>query len=372
MFMAIHNFPSSTRAVQRALLVLALCIVGLGLLPVKTAQAAATRCFAETGFCVSGPILDYWERNGGLPVFGYPISDQHTETVEGTWTGPVQWFERDRLEDHSREGQGVLAGRLGARWLDLQGKPWQTFPGAPGPGDPNQCRFFSETGHILCGRFRTYWERNGGLARFGYPITEVFNETVEGRSYAVQYFERRRMEYHPEHAGTPHEVLLGLLGRDVRKRGETAWFFSPAPKYAPLAPSTTREGAAQRFERGFMLWTREPDQFWIFVDNGPFYVVNAPYTFQPGAAVPTKPPAGRFAPSSGFGRLWRGEIAVTGPGPLSEPVHKLLGWAVEPEHPYTTGYQCHGGAHYSEQRCYFRGAANEIVWIGPPGWGRWP
>jgi hypothetical protein len=29
----------------------------------------------------------------------------------------------------------------------------------------------------------------------------------------VQYFERARFEYHPEFKGTPHEVLLGHLGR---------------------------------------------------------------------------------------------------------------------------------------------------------------
>jgi len=38
---------------------------------------------------------------------------------------------------------------------------------------------------------------------------------LEGREYTVQYFERRRMELHPERAGTPYEVQLGLLGRDI-------------------------------------------------------------------------------------------------------------------------------------------------------------
>jgi hypothetical protein len=38
-------------------------------------------------------------------------------------------------------------------------------------------------------------------------------ETVEGCTLEVQYFERRRMELHPELPGMP--VLLGLLGREV-------------------------------------------------------------------------------------------------------------------------------------------------------------
>jgi hypothetical protein len=32
------------------------------------------RCFPETGFCIAGPIRTYWERNGGLAVFGFPMA----------------------------------------------------------------------------------------------------------------------------------------------------------------------------------------------------------------------------------------------------------------------------------------------------------
>jgi hypothetical protein len=187
-------------------------LVLAALAPLPAAAQTAERCFAETGYCISGSIRAYWERNGGLAVFGYPISALRTETVEGSWTGPVQWFERDRLEDHSNEGRGVLAGRLGARFLELQGIDWQALPGdeAAAPG----CRFFRETQFNLCEPFLSYWERNGGLARFGYPIGRVRQETLEGREYSVQYFERRRMEVHPELPGGPG-VLLGLLGRAV-------------------------------------------------------------------------------------------------------------------------------------------------------------
>ena len=171
------------------------------------------RCFPETGYCISGTIRQYWERNGGLPVFGYPISSQKIDTVEGTWTGPVQWFERDRLEDHSADGQGVLAGRLGDRALQLQGINWQTLPGDTSA--MQGCRLFRETQFNLCEPFLSYWQANGGIARFGYPLTRARQETLDGRMYTVQYFERRRMELHPENAGTPYNILLGLLGRDV-------------------------------------------------------------------------------------------------------------------------------------------------------------
>lgn len=32
----------------------------------------------------------------------------------------------------------------------------------------------------------------------------------------MRYFERARFEYHPEHADTEHEVLLGQFGRAIQ------------------------------------------------------------------------------------------------------------------------------------------------------------
>jgi hypothetical protein len=84
------------------------------------------------------------------------------------------------------------------------------------PQDP-AVRYFPAVGHTLRGVFRAYWEQHGGLAQFGYPLTEEFQERspTDGKRYSVQYFERNRFEAHPENAGTPYEVLLGLLGRTV-------------------------------------------------------------------------------------------------------------------------------------------------------------
>ena len=74
-----------------------------------------------------------------------------------------------------------------------------------------QC--FAETNYCVQGRFLEYWRNHGGLPTNGYPISEEFEQRLEdGKTYTVQYFERVRMEYHPEHAGTPYEVLLGQFG----------------------------------------------------------------------------------------------------------------------------------------------------------------
>ncbi len=71
-----------------------------------------------------------------------------------------------------------------------------------------QAVFFSATNHTLHNQygFLNYWRANGQLLRFGYPITDVFEE--DGRP--VQYFERARFEYHADIG-----VLLGLLGREA-------------------------------------------------------------------------------------------------------------------------------------------------------------
>src|SRR5215217_3350596 len=255
--------------IVRRLMLALLAIMSLSLLfgADPTSAAPRQRRFSETGFCVSGPILTYWERGGGLAVFGYPISSLNTETVE-QWSGPVQWFQRDRLEDHGTSG--VLAGRLGARSLELQGRPWETLPRASSAAQG--CRLFPQTGHSLCGVFLNYWQGHGGLERFGYPIGEPMTETLSSGDTlwtgTIQYFERRRMEYHAENAGTPYEVLLGLLGRDARALDlalglcadvvgplrKTAQAYAGSFGCATSLPQINIPIAVQPFERGMMVW----------------------------------------------------------------------------------------------------------------------
>ncbi|MFO7171095.1 MAG: cytochrome c [Chloroflexota bacterium] len=75
--------------------------------------------------------------------------------------------------------------------------------------------FFAETGHSVGGQFLEYWQRNGGLERFGYPITEEYNgvSPIDGQVYRMQLFERARMELHPE-LPAGRQVLLALLGAE--------------------------------------------------------------------------------------------------------------------------------------------------------------
>jgi hypothetical protein len=234
------------------LFLLTLLALLAGLVPHTVANAqTGERCFPETGYCIAGPIRAYWERNGGLPVFGYPISEQRQENVEGR-NLQIQWFERDRLEDHGPAG--VLAGRLGDEWLLQTGRSWQQL--YPRQSPTPTCRFFAETGFNLCEPFLSYWQLNGGLARFGYPLTPTFDEVIDGRVYEVQYFERRRMEYHPEYRGTPSEVLLGLLGHAVygARGGSTACPALPASLRRVWERSAADLGCGEAFGDGGLAW----------------------------------------------------------------------------------------------------------------------
>lgn len=87
------------------------------------------------------------------------------------------------------------------------------------------------------GTFLDFWRANGGLAVFGYPITEARNEVNSdtGATYLTQYFERQRFELHPENAGTPYEVLLGRLGQIYLERKLTEGF-NPGDKGSPALP----------------------------------------------------------------------------------------------------------------------------------------
>ena len=75
--------------------------------------------FPETGHFMAPQFTDYWHSHGGLPVYGYPISEAFTET-SSTNGKPytVQYFERNRFEYHP-ENKGtqyeVLLGLLGVQ-----------------------------------------------------------------------------------------------------------------------------------------------------------------------------------------------------------------------------------------------------------------
>ncbi len=231
--------------VPRATWIVALLLGAVLNLPAGQAAAQGSPlCFTQPGItnCISGRFLQFWQQNGGLPAFGYPITPQAPEqTPEGTFT--VQYFERERfeLQPNNPAPYDVLLGRLGDQLLQRQGIDWTTLPRA----DPSAPNYFPETGHaISTPQFFQYWSSNGlkdptlspyqhSLALFGLPLTEAYMTTnSSGDNVLTQWFERARFEYHPTNP-PEFQVLLGLLGNE--------WRAAPPPP-PPPPPGTGPNG----------------------------------------------------------------------------------------------------------------------------------
>lgn len=202
--------------------------------------------FPETGKALRGEFRRFWEQNGGLPIFGLPISDEREEqTPEGRFV--VQYFERNRFELHPENPPEirVLLGRLGETGLRQRGVDWRS---APASSPQAGCEYFAVTGRNVCEPFLSYWRAHGlfdgqrspaerSLALFGLPLTEPQIETnLAGDTVLTQWFERARFEAHPG------GVLLGMLGSETGPR-------LPAPQVPPppicpdLPPATDIEPA---------------------------------------------------------------------------------------------------------------------------------
>ncbi len=92
---------------------------------------------------------------------------------------------------------------------------------------------FDETGFCIAGTVRAYWEEHGGLTVFGMPISPQYEEIIEGTPYQVQWFERTRLEVHPENE-PPYHVLLGRLGAEQVEAAIQNGTWSPPPQEEPM------------------------------------------------------------------------------------------------------------------------------------------
>lgn len=227
--------PKGIRGKWRVIRRWAIAVVLLALLApalhVPEQVAAARNSFVEqTGHNVSDPILRFYQRHGGLPILGYPLTEAYT--ANGL---TVQYFERARLEVHPDQPAGtqVEGGLLGRELVANRLRESAFVPVAGGPG------FFPATGHTLQHGFADFWRDRGALPLFGYPLSEEFRErsTVDGRAYTVQYFERARFEWRPDYPAG-QQVALGLLGAERLRQIQPAP--ADAARAVPLPPPAPR------------------------------------------------------------------------------------------------------------------------------------
>lgn len=178
------------------------------------AVRADLRYFPQTGFVVGYAFLTFYNVYGGVPIFGYPLKN---EVIDAASNLSVQYFERSRFEYHPENAaSGAIVQLTNVGRIITAGRTEPAFVPQPViPGGPDRA-YFVQSQHTLGGLFKRFYDANGGVAVFGYPISE---ETIEpnptdGVSYTVQYFERARFEYHPE-GGDANAIVLGQLGRQL-------------------------------------------------------------------------------------------------------------------------------------------------------------
>ncbi|MEW5959440.1 MAG: hypothetical protein AB1801_17085 [Chloroflexota bacterium] len=73
--------------------------------------------------------------------------------------------------------------------------------------------YFAKTGHTVQGEFLQFFEAYGGVESLGYPLTQEI--VVEG--WTVQYFEKGRLERHPENEPA-YRITVGWLGDLLHRR----------------------------------------------------------------------------------------------------------------------------------------------------------
>jgi hypothetical protein len=167
-------------------------------------------------------------------------------------------------------------------------------------------------------------------------------------------------------------VTVRFLCEDLRP-----WFFGPPPPYCPAREPSYSYAAGQRFERGFMIWVEETDEFYVFErEPGPsgfkVYHRTVGLDLKPGASedhrVGEDPPPGLYEPVSGFGLVWRGEVEWPEVGDARE----RLGWATEPEFGFDTASQDAILACPRAWATYLRGPRGQILRLAPASTAGWP
>ena len=219
-----------TRPLTFVVFFLSLCFMLTGFVRPLALQALqeSVQYFPETGHIVRNEFLDFFNQRGGLKILGYPI------TEEFLYNGRlVQYFQQGRLDLYpenpppTRVQLGPLSEELGKRTPPVS----QTVP------DSFVQRYFPETGHTVAYAFLSFFNNNGGLDTFGYPISEYGSESAGGR--IVQYFQRAKMEWYPELAASQRVQLadLGTIHFDL---------LASQGKLDPALKSPVSPPAAQR------------------------------------------------------------------------------------------------------------------------------
>lgn len=185
---------------------------------------------------------------------------------------------------------------------------------------------------------------------------QVTIPTEKPNSYAYQ------LAAYPCQGDCQHETARV----EVKVHCPDSWFFS-GPSHQNLCPSTSAmvtAAAAQRFERGMMIWLEKSKKIYVLYSNSAssnsYMAFQDPWQEGMQESDPTIiPPAGLYQPVRGFGMIWRNET------PYSS-LRDTLGWATAPEFSFSSAYQC--DTLWKLNDCYLQTPDGPIRMFGMSGW----
>lgn len=170
----------------------------------------------QTGHWITGDFArTYKNTPDPLKLFGYPITEAYQQQNIGRI---VQYFERARFELYPENPSNlrVVITPLG-KYL------YQSGPELQVPDNFPACKFFSETGFSVCYAFLDFFNENGSTTYLGYPISNF--EFHDGR--IVQYFQRARLEWHPDFPPNQRVILSDLGSLYFHTIGENPSYLLP-------------------------------------------------------------------------------------------------------------------------------------------------
>lgn len=239
------NLATLSRLLWPASVLLLALLVGCAIAsPTPTADLGGV----INGLPVAPEFQSFYQENGGLRVFGFPLAEAFTDGESGRL---IQYFQRLRLEYDSSQDQ-VLISPLG-QWalLKVAGQPGASFSdsGSPTPTPDSDLK--------VQGAFLSFYETYGGESLIGPPISDQLDDG-DTRS---QYFQNGRLDWVPE-APLGYRVQLARLGEaHYRQVG----IFDDPGRSRPMDSAGIREADVSATVRAPILYAGEKQTVYVDV-----------------------------------------------------------------------------------------------------------
>jgi LPXTG-site transpeptidase (sortase) family protein len=186
-----HDGPRVFRLATAAVLLVIVGMTAAGMPATTTAKAPSEFFVSDTGHALAEPFLSAWAERDGMSALGLPVSEP---TIQ---SGRVaQYFQYGYLQTasmSSRPDQLVLR-RTGSELLATGSDPDRSVGGRRVGGARTGAALVVSTNGTspkVNGRTKAYYDRHGGAARFGRPISDSY----VAYGLRIQWFEFGRLEW---------------------------------------------------------------------------------------------------------------------------------------------------------------------------------